>query len=544
MNQFYSEKILNSRQFFIFYLGFGLVYLSGMFVPLMEKDSAQHASMAMRMALENDFFHIFKGDEPYLDKPHLHFWLAALSMKIFGISAFAYRIPALLCIMLAAFSTGKLSLLLYGNLEVGRIAQLVFLSAQIIILSAHDVRTDAVLTGFIIFSLWQLVSFIKTQKISVAVLAGLGMAMAFSSKGMMGVYIILMCGFSYLLYSKEWKKILNTRFLMIVFSFTVGILPVLFAYWNQFGAEGIRFIFFNQSADRITANGFRKTNTDYFFFFHTLLWAFIPFSVAFYWSLMERTLFFIRTKFKFIKGKEFLTTGGFWMVVLPFSFSKFKLPHYLNGLIPVLSVSVASWIVENRLKKNKIRILYAIQMVMVFFSIFAVLLLMVYFTGIFNVWMLIVLIVFTLILFSAIIRKNPDIASKFLSVSFLMAISVNLFLNTQFYPVLTQYQGGIKLAEYVNSHAIDKQKLYLPKDYYFFTVDFYTKKNIHRIDFDDLRDGDYLIVDENDLKYLRKPYQKITSVKNFWVSKLSLKFLNPETRNKTQGNIFLVRVIK
>ena len=61
-----------------------LVYIIGMFATLFENDSAQFAVMAMRMVQENDFLSLFKGPEEYLDKPHMHYWLAALSYKIFG----------------------------------------------------------------------------------------------------------------------------------------------------------------------------------------------------------------------------------------------------------------------------------------------------------------------------------------------------------------------------------------------------------------------------------------------------------------------------
>ena len=47
MNQ---NQLLSRNQIFFLFAGFFLVYLLGMFVPLMENDSAQHASMAMRMA--------------------------------------------------------------------------------------------------------------------------------------------------------------------------------------------------------------------------------------------------------------------------------------------------------------------------------------------------------------------------------------------------------------------------------------------------------------------------------------------------------------
>ena len=87
---------LFKKDYIILYILLLIVYISGLWIPLMENDSAQHATMAMRMYLENDFLNIYKAGKDYLDKPHMHFWLAALSFKIFGISDWAYRIPALL----------------------------------------------------------------------------------------------------------------------------------------------------------------------------------------------------------------------------------------------------------------------------------------------------------------------------------------------------------------------------------------------------------------------------------------------------------------
>lgn len=92
-----------------------LVYILGLFVTLFENDSAQFAVMAMRMVQENDFVNLFKGPNDYLDKPHMHYWLAALSFKIFGIHDWAYRIPAILVTLLGAYSCYGLGKLLYNK---------------------------------------------------------------------------------------------------------------------------------------------------------------------------------------------------------------------------------------------------------------------------------------------------------------------------------------------------------------------------------------------------------------------------------------------
>ena len=80
--------ISNTRYWFLMFLVL-VVYIAGMFSTLFENDSAQFAVMAMRMVQENDFINLIKGTNDYLDKPHMHYWLAALSFKIFGLHDWA-----------------------------------------------------------------------------------------------------------------------------------------------------------------------------------------------------------------------------------------------------------------------------------------------------------------------------------------------------------------------------------------------------------------------------------------------------------------------
>lgn len=539
-----QNQLLSKRQIFLLFVGFSVVYISGLFIPLMENDSAQHATMAMKMALNNDFLNIFKGENPYLDKPHLHFWLSAFSMKIFGMSHIAYRIPALLCLTLAYFSTKKLADQLYHNENLSYLASLIFLSAQTIILSAHDVRTDAVLTGFIMFSVWQFVKFIKTQNIVAALLAGFGTAMAFSSKGQMAIVIIGFCILGYLLYSREWKRFFNLKILLAGFAFIVGILPVLYAYHHQFGNEGIEFILFNQSVNRLNATGFEETSPDYFFFFHTLLWAFLPFSLVFYVGVFQKSAFFIKNGFRKIHGAEFLTLGGFWLVMLLFSASKFKLPHYLNGLVGILAVFTAAYLFEiyRRNQIRKIKILYSIQLVVVFGSIVGIGLLIHYFTGIPSIIMYVLtVLIFAYVLFMIFVKENPF--RKYVFISLLFAVAVNLFLNTQFYPVLTQYQGGLKLAEFVNESHLDKDKILMLKGNETWAFDFYTGRNTPRVEETNLKKEDMLVISKEELAKLKRNYLIINAQNHFRITRLSLKFLNPEKRAGQLDQMFLVKIL-
>ena len=224
--------ISNSRYWVLIILVV-LVYITGMFVTLFENDSAQFAVMAMRMVQENDFLNLFKGTEEYLDKPHLHYWLAAFSYLLFGIEDWAYRIPGILALLLGAYSTYGLGNLLYDK-RVGKVAALIFMTAQTIVLSAIDVRTDAVLTGFVILAIWQLALYANTGSIKSILLGGIAAGLAFSTKGQLAILIIGLALLSHLIYTRNWKALINWKVLLGLLTFAIAITPMLYAYYHQF----------------------------------------------------------------------------------------------------------------------------------------------------------------------------------------------------------------------------------------------------------------------------------------------------------------------
>ena len=299
--------ISNLRYWFLVLLII-LVYICGLFATLMENDSAQFAVMAMRMVQENDFLNLFKGPNEYLDKPHMHYWLAALSYKIFGIYDWAYRIPGLLATLLGAFSCYGLGNLLY-NKHTGKLAALIFLTAQTMVLGVIDVRTDAVLTGFTIFAIWQLVTYIEKGKLSSILLGAFGAGIAFSTKGQIALLVIGLPILCHVAYTRNWKVFFNWKVLAALVVFGISISPMLYAYYHQFDLHpekvirgktdrsGIFFIFCDLSFDRVCGEGMVKNSSDYLLFFHTLLWVFLPWNILEFGALSNRVKELFRGKF-------------------------------------------------------------------------------------------------------------------------------------------------------------------------------------------------------------------------------------------------------
>jgi 4-amino-4-deoxy-L-arabinose transferase-like glycosyltransferase len=106
----------------------GLVYIAGLFVPLMDNDSGHHADIALRMYLTGDYVTLYDHRGDYIDKPHFLFWTSALSYHLFGVTSFAYRFPSFLFTILGTYSIFRLGKELYGH-EIGKLAALIAASS-------------------------------------------------------------------------------------------------------------------------------------------------------------------------------------------------------------------------------------------------------------------------------------------------------------------------------------------------------------------------------------------------------------------------------
>ncbi len=311
----------------------GLVYLIGLFVPLMDNDSAHHAVIALHMHLTGDYVSLIDAGVPYLDKPHLHFWLAAFSYKLFGVTTYAYKLPSFLFTILGTYSTYQLGKALY-DAPTGKLAALIAGSAMAYMLANMDVRMDAILTASVALSSWQLVAWIQHKRWRNAMGAALGLALAFCTKGHIGVVTPAAGAFFYILYQKNWRSFYHPQLLLILGAFALFISPVVYAYYLQYdlhpetvvrgrnNISGVQFILWKQNFERFEGDAFGSDGgNDYAFFFHSFLWAFAP------WSILAFVAMFHNIKKIGSRRSEWFTLGTIVPIAIILTFSGFKLPH-------------------------------------------------------------------------------------------------------------------------------------------------------------------------------------------------------------------------
>ncbi len=549
--------MIRGRFFWVSVGGILAVYLFGLFTRLMENDSAQFAVMAMRMFQEQDFLNLWKGGEEYLDKPHLHYWLAAFSYSLFGLFDWAYRIPALLLTLLGGYSSYGLGKALYSE-NTGRMAALIFLSAQTIVLSAIDVRTDAVLTGFTAFAIWQLYLYLRSGKTLPLLLGAAGAGLAFSTKGQIAMVVIGLPLICQLFYSGAWRRLWNYRLLLALLVFALVITPMLYAYYHQFDLHpekvirgkdhrsGILFIFWEQSFERLSGEGVGKNSSDYFFFFHTFLWVFLPWTLIGLLGYWDKARAFWRQRRK--RGGEVLTLGGITLIFLIISFAQFKLPHYLNITIPLFAVLSAS-LLEGWYRQEKIRALKRMGYAQLgIFCLVAVAGLLVCFwvfpmDSLLKYGLLLSGIGLGVLLF--VRWKDP--LKRVVGMGVYAAVLLNLVLNAHFYPSLLRYQAGSEMAELIQRESLEIDTIYKLSDQHTWALDFYFGKPLEILPADELpaRVPTWVYVDEKQREQLQGSgiaWDTEYTADQFRISRLQVRFLNPRTRPEVLRKRYLLRI--
>lgn len=546
-----NTPFLSDRLYKFLFTLLGLVYIIGLFVPLMDNDSAHHADIALRMHLTGDYVNLIDNGKDYLDKPHLHFWLCAFSYKIFGVTTFAYKLPSFLFTILGTYSTYRLGKGLY-NKEVGKLASLIVASAFAYMLANNDVRMDAILTASIVFATWQLVAFIQNKKFLNVIGAALGLGLGFSTKGHIAVFVPAVAAFFYILYRKDWKLLLNWKWVMLFLLFGLFITPVVCCYYLQYNLHpekvvrgkdhinGVKFILLQQSVDRFSGEMGDDAKNDYFFFLHSFLWAFAPWSILGYIAAGSRIKNFLHRK------DEWLTTGVFLVILLVVSFSGFKLPHYLNIVFPTTAVMVAAFILSKRSQPKWIRTLFKIQLIIVVLLLLLAGVINAWAFPAKNVWVIIGVILLLAIVFYFIKSKEYDPLQKTVAFSVAGMIFSFFLLNSNFYPQLLRYQGGNELA-FSTKGKVDPSNVYFWKENYSSSYCFYTATLRKPFADSVLQPGKkiWLLADIKDLDEIKQQgylLGQVYSAPDYEITKLNIKFVNPDRREKECTKMLLVEI--
>ncbi|MGD1947103.1 MAG: glycosyltransferase family 39 protein, partial [Croceivirga sp.] len=312
--------------------------------------------------------------------------------------------------------------------------------------------------------------------------------------------------------------------------------------------SGIFFIFWEQSFERMSGQGVGKNSSDYFFFFHTFLWVFLPWTVLALTGYVKKLKEFVRIRFVYSKAMEFLTLGGITLIFFIISFAQFKLPHYMNIMMPLYALMTA-WFINELQKKESNTVVKPFLGVQYFIlgAVFIFSLLLSFYVFKFeSVLGYIVLIPFYGVV-AYFCLKREAYSKRLVTVSVLASVLLNGLMNLHFYPNLLQYQGGSNMAKEVAKLGIPTENIYKFTARHTWALDFYNRTPVKITSLKKLKTQKdiWVYVNDKELAQLKASgfrWNDKLTVDQFRITRLQLKFLNPITRDEKLNTMHLVRL--
>lgn len=529
---------------FVFLL-LGLSYLFGLFIDL-TGDSGLYAVITRQMVESGDWFNLQINNNPYDQKPHLFFWLAGVGIQLFGNTNFAFKLFPFLYGLLGIYFAYRLGKTIYSK-ESGKLAALILTTSQISFLYFFDLHMDSILQTGVMLALWQLAEYLKHDKPQNFIFGFFGVGLAMFSKGPIGAVIPFFAVLFYLISERSFKEIFRAKWLLGGLIVLVVISPTLVHLYKNFGAEGLRFYFITNNVGRITGK-LAGSNSDPFFYLHTLLWAFLP------WTFFVVFALFTEVKTWFNKTQKklwsYFLLGSVFVMLLILSIAKGKAPNYFLIAVAPISVFVGNWlnVLANYSPQDQKRILFWQNIFVGLLGVFLVFLVVVYRLNGIYLPLFILLLSISLIVYSRKIETTG--IKRMVLLSVIIVSSLNLYLNIQLLPAFYNYQAARQVLSIyeIEKELTDKLYNFHTEDYELF---FYAQDSVIQInnspDYNEMikNKGTWLYTTKSGYdEFVRYGFKMDTVyyIPNKGMNKLNLKFLNPKTRESSLDTSYLIRI--
>jgi 4-amino-4-deoxy-L-arabinose transferase-like glycosyltransferase len=541
---------MNKNTFWLLLAAILGVQLVGVFcIPLMDIDAAQYASISREMLERNSFLQIYDLGKDYLDKPPMLFWLSALSMKIFGIYDWAYRIPSFIFLMLALYATFKFAKLKY-NQTVAQLAVLILASCQAFFLITHDVRTDTMLMGWVALSIWLIAKWSSSNDVKDFVWAMVAIAGGMMTKGPIALVVPVLAFAPQWFFEKKWANFFKPIYLLGILIIGILLVPMSWGLYQQFDLQpgklinnipiqsGLRFYYWTQSFGRYTGENYYHEMSYPTFLLENMLWSFLPWIFIFIWAFIAK-FFKMFKEGLFNVQAERISFFGFLFTYLVLSRSQAQLPHYIFVVFPLAAVLTAAHFATLLEQADRLH-----KWIKWFFGfhLFIFMILLIAMGLITNIPFGNMGILGTLMLFGTFIImikigfSKQSFIQRWINMSLVLMIGLNLILNSFFYPHLLQFQWGNELAKQAQQKKWDIKKAALYKIPNSYAFHFYGQHIFPVIkDSSLIKEGQWIVADSIPAQQLLLDFPNSTILyqgNRFHVTLLTLEFLNPKTRAK------------
>jgi 4-amino-4-deoxy-L-arabinose transferase-like glycosyltransferase len=296
--------------------------------PLFDWDEINFAESAREMIASGNYFQVQINFEPFWEKPPLFIWLQVISMKLFGVNAFAARLPNALagvCTLLSLYLHGarmrtrRFGLIVAGFYFISLLPFMYFKSGII----------DPLFNFMIFLGLMQILRFEMAENgqrpVAAPYLAGLWIGLATLTKGPVAVLVTVLVYFI-------WKLIWDRKRIpwLALVQFLAVYLAVILSWFGSlilFSPDGLeivtKFIIYQAELFSQVVAGHEQP-----FFYHFLVFLLGCFPLSAF-AFRGMALKGLQPSDKLLRN---LMLVWFWVILILFSIVRTKIVHYSSML--------------------------------------------------------------------------------------------------------------------------------------------------------------------------------------------------------------------
>jgi 4-amino-4-deoxy-L-arabinose transferase-like glycosyltransferase len=343
-----TESHFNSRTTLALSLGLllfaaALLFFAGLGrFPLIEPDEGRNAEVGREMMISGDWITPHFNGLVVLDKPAVYFWMVAASLKTFGVSEGAARLPSALMGTATLLLVWFLARRMFGD-SAGLRAGLVFAVCPLALVLAREVIFDMTLTFFVTVAMvafWLLEERgFREPWFDALMFAAMGAAVI--TKGFVGIIIPLIAVLIYEAARGRWREWMRLRWGWGLLAFFAVALPWFIAVSRR-NPDFPRYAFWNESLKRF-ATGAAHRGGGILYYIPVFLGGFFPWSLFLLLASWNRLRRWRDLKQEAGRPILFLLCWAAWVFVF-FTLSHSKLPTYfLPAAVPLSILMGLVW---------------------------------------------------------------------------------------------------------------------------------------------------------------------------------------------------------
>jgi 4-amino-4-deoxy-L-arabinose transferase-like glycosyltransferase len=298
-------------------------------LPLFDEDEGAYAEVTREMLETGNFLTPRLEGKPFFHKPPMIYWTQALSVRLFGLNEFAFRLPSAIASLVWA-----VLLFYFVRRYVGR--QTAWFAAFFLVTSIQTgvitkaAIADALLNLFICLTMFAIYAHFKTGKRRYMLAAFLGMGLGFITKGPIALAIPVVVSFIFYLLNKRFTEWLKTAFNPLGwFLFLIIALPWYLALYAEYGAHFVREMFLVHNLGRFQG-AMEGHSGPIFYYIPVVILGLMPFTIILLSAFAK-----IKRQWQNELGRYLIIWFAF--VFILFSLAGTKLHHYVvYGYVPLL----------------------------------------------------------------------------------------------------------------------------------------------------------------------------------------------------------------